>query len=62
MRTCGLMGEVVGMAASVCKRHGVDPREVYEKHLDELKEVLQRGAGRSPAARTAPKAVNLQAR
>ncbi|MEQ8850109.1 FAD-dependent oxidoreductase [Botrimarina sp.] len=45
MRTCGMMGEVVGMAASVCKRHGCDPRAVYEEHLDELIELLKRGAG-----------------
>jgi len=36
MRTCGMMGEVVGMAASVARRHGTTPRGVYEQHLDEL--------------------------
>lgn len=41
MRTCGLMGEVVGMAASVCKRYDTDPRGVYEKHLDELKKLMK---------------------
>jgi len=47
MRTGGLMGEVVGMAAAVCRRHDVDPRQVYESHLDDLKELALRGAGRS---------------
>jgi hypothetical protein len=46
MRTCGMMGEIVGMAASICARHGDLPRDVYRKHLDELKSVMQRGAGK----------------
>ena len=29
MRTCGCMGEVVGMAASLCKKHDCTPRGVY---------------------------------
>src|SRR5690606_21716867 len=36
MRTCGMMGEVVGMAASIAKAHNTTPRGVYEDHLDEL--------------------------
>ncbi|MEC3878415.1 FAD-dependent oxidoreductase [Parapedobacter sp. 10938] len=36
MRTCGMMGEVVGMAASIANTHGTSPRGVYEKYLDEL--------------------------
>lgn len=46
MRTCGMMGEVVGMAASLCKKYQATPRTVYEKHLDELKELMARGVGR----------------
>lgn len=49
-RTTGMMGEVLGMAASLCKRHDVDPRGVYEHHLDELKQLMQRGAGRKATA------------
>ena len=45
MRTHGMMGEVVGMAASVCKKHGCNPRDVYTTHLDELKELLTKGVG-----------------
>jgi hypothetical protein len=40
--TTGMMGEVVGRAASICVRHGVAPRAVYEEHLAELKELLKR--------------------
>ena len=46
MRTCGIMGEVVGMAASLCKKHNVGPREVYQAHLQELKELMELGVGR----------------
>ncbi|MDR2810188.1 MAG: FAD-dependent oxidoreductase [Tannerellaceae bacterium] len=45
MRTTGMMGEVVGMAASVCKKHGVNPRAVYLYHLEELKALMQEGVG-----------------
>ncbi|MBL7040799.1 MAG: FAD-dependent oxidoreductase [Pirellulaceae bacterium] len=40
--TTGMMGEVVGRAASICARHGVSPRGVYEKHLVEFKELLSK--------------------
>jgi len=39
MKTTALMGEVVGMAATLCTEHGIDPRDVYEKHLGDLKEM-----------------------
>ena len=42
MRTTGMMGEVVGRAAYLCKAHDADPRGVYEKHLDALKALLGR--------------------
>jgi len=45
MRTTGMMGEVVGMAASLCKNHGTTPRGVYENHLDELKTLMEKGVG-----------------
>ena len=31
MRTCGMMGEIVGKAAWICVRHETTPRGVYEK-------------------------------
>ncbi len=43
MRTLGALGEVVGLASSVCKKYGCTPREVYSEHLQELKELLERG-------------------
>ena len=45
MRTTGMMGEVVGMAARVCKDHACLPRGVYESHLDDLKTLMAKGVG-----------------
>jgi len=45
MRTGGMMGEVVGMAASLCKKHACLPRDVYARHLEELKALMTRGVG-----------------
>ena len=42
MRTCGMMGEVVGKAASICVKHKASPREVYDKHLDKLKTLMHK--------------------
>ena len=46
MRTTGIMGEVVGMAASLCKVHGVKPRGVYEHFLPELKGLMEKGVSK----------------
>jgi hypothetical protein len=46
-RTTGMMGEVVGMAASVCIKHNVMPRKVYDKYLNELKELMKKGTGKN---------------
>lgn len=46
-RTGGMMGEVVGMAASICTKHAIQPRGVFESHLDELKELMQKGVGKA---------------
>lgn len=55
MRTCGMMGEAVGVAAAVCKSNGCNPRSVYTDHLQELKALLQAGAGKdSEAVRSVP--------
>lgn len=45
MRTTGMMGEVIGMAASVCKKHNTDPRGVYTNHLEDLKQLMMKGTG-----------------
>ncbi len=41
MKTCGMMGEVVGKAASICTLQSCSPRDVYERYLDELKKLLE---------------------
>ncbi|HKK68083.1 MAG TPA: FAD-dependent oxidoreductase, partial [Bacteroidales bacterium] len=46
MRTTGMMGEVVGMAASVAAKHQTKPRGVYQNYLDELKALMEKGAGK----------------
>lgn len=44
-RTTGMMGEVLGMAASLCVQHETTPRGVYEKYLDDLKAMMGQGVG-----------------
>lgn len=46
MRTTGMMGEVVGMAASLCKKYKVNPRGIYHSHLNDLKELMKEGVGK----------------
>jgi hypothetical protein len=46
MRTTGMMGEVVGMAAAIATKHDTNPRGVYEKYLNELKELMEKGVGK----------------
>lgn len=40
MKTGGMMGEVVGKAASLCVKYGRSPRAIYHSHLDELKMLM----------------------
>jgi hypothetical protein len=42
MKTCGMMGEVVGKAAAVCIKQNVLPRDVYTQHLAELQNLLKK--------------------
>ncbi len=44
MKTTGMMGEIVGMAASLCKTEDCDPRAVHADHLDALKDLMRKGA------------------
>lgn len=46
MRTGGMMGEVIGMAAALCGRFDTTPRGIYEQNLEELKKSMTRGAGK----------------
>jgi hypothetical protein len=43
MRTTGMMGEVVGMAASICKNKKVLPRDIYTQYFDDLKVLMKNG-------------------
>ncbi|MFN6373881.1 MAG: FAD-dependent oxidoreductase [Chitinophagia bacterium] len=42
MKTCGMMGEVVGKAASICIKHDATPRGVYTNHLTKLQDLLKK--------------------
>jgi hypothetical protein len=48
MRTGGCMGEIVGMAASLCKKHDATPRHVYQRCLPELQALMRRGVAKNP--------------
>jgi len=41
MKTCGMMGVVVGKAAAVARQHEGTPRDVYQQYLPELLELLE---------------------
>lgn len=45
IRTCGMMGEVVGMAASVCHHKSALPRDVYNRYLPTLQALMREGTG-----------------
>lgn len=47
MRTCAMMGEVVGMAAAVCRRREALPRDVYTTWFQDLVELMKKGTGRT---------------
>jgi hypothetical protein len=47
MKTGGMIGEVVGKAASICIKNQCTPRTIYERYFPELQELLAlRGAAR----------------
>jgi len=48
MRTCGAGGEVVGMAAALCKKHNTTPRGVYGSYLKELLALLDQPTPAKP--------------
>jgi hypothetical protein len=54
MKTGGMIGEVVGKAASVALKNQCTPREVYERYFPELQELMQQpGAARRKTYRDA---------
>ncbi|PHN08181.1 FAD-dependent oxidoreductase [Flavilitoribacter nigricans] len=44
-RTTGMMGEVIGMAASVCKKRQTLPRGVFADHFADLQQLMEQGIG-----------------
>ncbi len=48
MRTLGVLGEVTGMAASLCARHDITPRELYASRFHELKAMMEKGVPTPP--------------
>lgn len=42
MRTCGMMGEIVGKAAAICVQYKTSPRGVYQNYLHELQLLMQK--------------------
>ena len=47
MRTCAMMGEVVGMAAAVCREKNALPRDIYTTYFQDLVALMKKGAGRT---------------
>ncbi|MEM7599875.1 MAG: FAD-dependent oxidoreductase [Verrucomicrobiota bacterium] len=41
MKTCGMMGVVVGKAASICLEKDCHPRDVYQEHWDDMVTLLE---------------------
>ncbi len=40
MRTTGMMGELVGYAAALCKKYNCQPKDIYLSHLAELEQII----------------------
>jgi len=40
--TGGVMGQAVGVAAALCKRHNTTPRKIQQDHIEELQQILLR--------------------
>lgn len=45
MRTIGMMGEVLGMAASICKEESTTPRGIYENYFFRMEQLMDKGIG-----------------
>jgi hypothetical protein len=43
MRTLGQLGEVIGMAAGLCKQYACLPADIYHTYLKEFKQQLEKG-------------------
>lgn len=47
MRTTAMMGEVIGMAAAICKEYNTTPRMVYQRYFPQLKALMSKGVGKA---------------
>ncbi|HEY0827565.1 MAG TPA: FAD-dependent oxidoreductase [Bacilli bacterium] len=45
MATCAVIGEAAGTGAALCAAKGVTPRELYQKHLQDLQQTMLRQDG-----------------
>ena len=45
MRTCAMEGEVIGMAANLCRENSCYPRDIYQTHFSALRELMTAGVG-----------------
>ncbi len=55
MKTGGMIGEVVGKAASLCVKRDVMPRDIYERYFTELQELMRLpGAARRATVNDTP--------
>ena len=54
MRTLGVLGEVAGLSAGICTRESCLPRDIYTKHFDKLKALMERGVIIKPYNAYAP--------
>lgn len=61
MGTCALLGQAVGTAASIAVREGCLPKDVYVRHLTELKQMLMDDDSYLPFHRRAIPALTQQA-
>jgi hypothetical protein len=48
MATCAILGQAVGTAAAIAARVQASPRDVYDRHLDELKQTIMDDDGYLP--------------
>lgn len=54
MRTLGMLGEVAGLAASLCCRFHCSTHQIYSEHLEELKKEMDQGVPIVPPNGFAP--------
>jgi hypothetical protein len=54
MRTTGMMGEVVGLAAKICIEKNIKPSDIYQAHLEELMTAIKNGVPKTPINSSGP--------